>query len=165
MATPITAAPGGDQPHHHPPASGLAASAEQYQRWGWLVLRAGERLLLTTDDRISAVGMPAALGAQVQHFLAVRLLAGPVIALPGASRRWLLLTGSADEAGPVTLIGLRARGALTHRCGTLVPLPPSRLKSGAVSWQVPPSADGPALPPFTAIVAATRAVTETPGSP
>jgi hypothetical protein len=44
-----------------------------------------------------------------------------------------------------------------------VPLPPSRLESGVVSWHVPPSLDGPSLPPFTAVVAATRAMTETAG--
>jgi hypothetical protein len=52
---------------------------------------------------------------------------------------------------------------LTHYCGTLVPLLLSRLESGVVSWQVPPSLDGPWLPPFTAVVAAARAVTETAG--
>lgn len=30
-----------------------------------------------------------------------------------------------------------------------------------MSWQVPPSLDGPSLPPFTAVAAATRAITET----
>lgn len=167
MATPtITAAQGGSdphEPHHQPPASGLTATAVHYDRWGWLVLPAGDRLLLTTNDQISAVELPAALGAEMQRYLTVRLLGGPVIALPGTPRRWLLLTQSADESAPVNLVRLRARGALTHRCGTLVPLPPSRVESGVVSWQVPPSLDGPSLPPFTAVVAAARAVTETAG--
>jgi hypothetical protein len=93
------------------------------------------------------------------------MLAGPVIALPGAPRRWLLLllTESADESAPVNIVRLRACGALTHRCGTLVPLPPSRLESGVVTWHMPPSLDGPLLPPFTAVIAAARAVTETAG--
>lgn len=164
MATPtITAAQGGDEPHQEPPTPGLTATAAHYAGWGWLVLRADDRLLLTTNERVSAVELPAALGAEIQHYLAVRMLAGPVIALPGAPRRWLLLTESADESAPVNLVRLRARGALTHRCGTLVPLPPSRLESGVVTWHVPPSLDGPSLPPFTAVVAAARAVTETVG--
>lgn len=160
MATPtIAAAQGGDEPHQEPPTSGLSATAAHYVGWGWLVLRADDRLLLTTDERVSAVELPAAIGAEVQHYLAVRMLAGPVIALPCAPRRWLLLT----ESAPVNLVRLRARGALTHRCGTLVPLPPSRVESGVVTWHVPPSLDGPSLPPFTAVVAAARAVTETVG--
>ncbi|MEY7972578.1 hypothetical protein AB8O38_11325 [Saccharomonospora xinjiangensis] len=164
MATPtITAAQGGDEPHQEPPLSGLTATAAHYAGWEWLVLRADDRLLLTTNERVSAVELPAAIGAEVQHYLTVRMLAGPVIALPGVPRRWLLLTESADESAPVNLVRLRARGALTHRCGTLVPLPPSRLESGVVTWQVPPSLDGPSLPPFTAVVAAVRAVTETVG--
>lgn len=137
--------------------------AEVYERWDWLVLRASERLLLAADSTVSAVEMPASVAAEVQHYLSLRLLAGPVLALPGVPCRWLILTESADHAAPVSLVRLRARGALVHRCGTLVPLPPSRLRSGAVSWQVPPSLDGPTLPPFTAVVAAARAVSETAG--
>jgi hypothetical protein len=152
----------GGEPHRHSQPSGLAATAEHYERWGWLVLQADDRLLLTTDDTVSAVEMPSGIAAEVQHYLTVRLLAGPVIILPGAPGRWLLLTGSADDSAPVSLIRLRARGALTHRCGTLVPLPPSRLELGPVTWHSPPSLDGPTSP-FTAVVAATRAVTETAG--
>ncbi|MGH3623923.1 MAG: hypothetical protein ACRDQ5_19385 [Sciscionella sp.] len=164
MTTPtMTAVQDGDEPYPHPSASGLAATAVHYERWGWLVLQAGDRLLLTTSNRISAVELPAGIGAEVQHYLTVRLLAGPVIALPGTPHRWLLLTASVADAAPVHLIRLRARGALTHRCGTLVPLPPSRLESGVVRWQVPPSLDGPSLPPFTAVVAAIRTVTEPTG--
>lgn len=164
MTTPtMTAVQDGDEPYPHPSASGLAVTVVHYERWGWLVLRAGDRLLLTTGDKVSAVELPAGIGAEVQHHLTVRLLAGPVIALPGTPHRWLLLTGSADDCVPVNLIRLRARGALTHRCGTLVPLPPSCLESGVVSWQVLPSLDGPSLPPFTAVVAAIRTVTEPTG--
>ncbi|XVV02492.1 hypothetical protein ACQPW3_34820 [Actinosynnema sp. CA-248983] len=129
-----------------------------------MVLSVGERLLLTTNAGVSAVELPAACGAEVQHYLTVRTMAGPVIALPGAApRRWLLLTESADEAAPVNVARLHARGVQTHRCGTLVPLPPSHLASGLVKWQVPPPPGGPVLPPFDAVVTATRAVTETVG--
>jgi hypothetical protein len=82
-------------------------------------------------------------------------------ALPGTPQRWLLLTGSADRAAPVDLIRLRAQEAQAHRCGTLVPLPPSRLESGVVTWHIPPALDGPTLPLFTAVVAVIQAVTTT----
>lgn len=100
MATPMitTDRPGDDEPDQ--PARDtqlLTVCAAQYERWGWMVLRAGERLLLAAGDQVSAVEIPAALGAEVQHHLAVRMLAAPVIMLPGTPRRWLLLTGSADR--------------------------------------------------------------------
>ncbi|GHH31625.1 hypothetical protein GCM10017774_11560 [Lentzea cavernae] len=126
------------------------------------MLRSENRLLLTTDHVVSAVEMPAGVGAEVQRYLGVRMLGGPVVVLPGRrGERWLILTESADEASQVNLIRLRARGALTHRLGTLVPLPPSRVDGGGVRWlgSVPSGRVG--LPPFSAVVAALRAVTET----
>lgn len=163
MSTLTTTPHGGDRPHQAPVPTGLTATVEVYERWGWRVLRAGDRLLLAADATVSTVQMPAHISAEVQHYLAVRLLAGPVIALPGAPCRWLLLTESAEKAAPVSRVRLRARGGLVPGRGTPVPLPPSRLASGPVSRRVPPSLNGPTLPPFTAIVAAARAVCPTAG--
>jgi hypothetical protein len=141
----------------------FSSALERYSDWGWLVLRSENRLLLTTDHQVSAVELGAEIGGEVRHYLSVRMLGGPVVVLPGAPRRWLMLTSSADEASQVNLIRLRARGALTHRLGTLVPLPPSRIDRGAVGWLGEPPAEKPFLPPFSAVVAALRAVTETAG--
>ena len=152
-----------NQPEPLSPTSILAVMALRYAQWGWLTRLAGDRLLLTTDDNISAVELPSALGSVVQQFLRIRMVAGPVVRLPGTPSRWLLLTQSAQTAAPVSLAQLRSRSAVTHRGGTLVPLPPSRLENGVASWQVPPAMDGPSLPPFTAVVAAIRTVTETAG--
>ncbi|SDP93172.1 hypothetical protein [Lentzea jiangxiensis] len=142
----------------------FAAAVERCSSWDWLVLRSENRLLLTTDHSVSAVEMAAGIGEEVRHYLSVRMLGGPVVALPGASGRWLVLTESADEASQVNLIRLRARGALTHRLGTLVPLPPSRIDGGGVRWLGDVPSGKPFLPPFSAVVAAVRAVTETAGS-
>jgi hypothetical protein len=139
----------------------LSSVSERYSRWGWLVLRSQNRLLLTTDHQVAAVELAAGIGAEVQFFLSVRMLGGPVVVLPGAPRRWLMLTGSADEASQVNLIRLRARGALTHRLGTLVPLPPSRIDRGVVEWLGESPVEKPFVPPYSAVVAAMRAVTET----
>ncbi|MEU7479583.1 hypothetical protein AB0A63_26585 [Lentzea sp. NPDC042327] len=139
----------------------FSAAQQRYSDWGWLVLRSENRLLLTTDHQVSAVELGSAIGEEVRHYLALRMLGGPVVALPGAPGRWLLLTESADEASQVNLIRLRARGALTHRLGTLVPLPPSRIDRGGVGWLGETPVDRPFLPPFSAVVAALRAVTET----
>ncbi|MFJ8966157.1 hypothetical protein ACIRG5_42875 [Lentzea sp. NPDC102401] len=144
----------------------FSGALERYSSWGWLVLRSENRLLLTTDHTVSAVEMAAGIGGEVQHYLSVRMLGGPVVVLPSASAaagRWLILTESADEASQVNLIRLRARGALTHRLGTLVPLPPSRIDGGGVRWLGDVPASRPFLPPFSAVVAALRAVTETAG--
>ncbi|MGB3438207.1 MAG: hypothetical protein WBA97_05580 [Actinophytocola sp.] len=152
-----------DQPEPLSPTCILAVMALRYAQWGWLTRLAGDRLLLTTDDRISAVELPSALGSVVQHFLRIRMLAGPAVRLPGKPSRWLLLTQSAQAATPVGLAQLHDCGAVTHSGGTLVPLPPSRLETGVASWQVPPAMDGPSLPPFSAVVAAIRTTTETAG--
>ncbi|HEX7308915.1 hypothetical protein [Lentzea sp.] len=141
----------------------FSTALERCSDWGWLVLRSENRLLLTTDHQVSAVEMAAGIGGEVRNYLNVRMLGGPVVVLPGSPGRWLLLTESADEASQVNLIRLRARGALTHRLGTLVPLPPSRIDGGGVRWLDEVPAHKPFLPPFSAVVAALRAVTETSG--
>lgn len=107
MAAPIrTAHNGGDDPHQHPP-TGMAATAARYERWGWLVLQAGDRLLLTTDNATSAVELPAALGADIRHCLTVRMLAGSGdratghTAPPGAAHR-LRGGGIPGQPGPAS---------------------------------------------------------------
>jgi len=142
-----------------------AAAAEQYTRWGWPVTIIGTRLLLTTGTHVSAVELTADLAGEVQRFLAARLLAGPVIALPGTPHHWLLLASSAEEAAQGSMDRLDGRSAITHRSGALVPLPPSRLACGAATWKVPPALVAPWLPPFTAIAAAVRMLTHPPRTP
>lgn len=157
----ITAAPRRDGPSRPPMPDAPAVAAAQYTRWGWPVTITGRRLLLTTGNQVSAVELPADLARQVHQHLAVRMLAGPVVALPGTPCRRLLLAGCADQAAQASIDRLEHRGAITHRCGALVPLPPSRLARGAVTWTVPPALVEPWLPPFTAIAAAVRTLTHT----
>ena len=159
--TTVTGPPRGAEPSTPPTPDGPAAAAAQYTRWGWPVTVTGTRLLLSTGTKVSAVELAAELAGEVQHYLAVRLLAGPVVALPGAPHRRLLLAGSAEETPQRSIDRLHGRGAITHRCGALVPLPPSRLACGATTWTVPPALAGPWLPPFTAIAAAVRTLTST----
>ena len=161
----LTGPPRSAEPSPPPMPGAPAAAAEQYTRWGWPVTITGTRLLLSTGTHASAVELAADLAGEVQRFLAVRLLAGPVVTLPGAPHRWLLLAGSAEEVAQGSIDRLDGRGAITHRSGALVPLPPSRVACGAVTWKVPPALAGPWLPPFTAIAAAVRMLTHPPRTP
>ena len=143
-------------------AGPLATAATRCRSWGWPVSRTGSRILLSTGAQVSAVELAEDLAAEVQRFLAMRMLSGPVVALPGTPRRRLLLAASADEAPQAMLDRLDRHGGVTHRAGALVPLPPSRLACGQVTWQVPPALVDPWLPPLTAIVVAVRSITAPP---
>ena len=79
-------------------AGPLAIAATRCRSWGWPVSRTGSRILLSTGAQVSAVELAEGLAAEVQRFLAMRMLSGPVVALPGSPRRRLLLAASADEA-------------------------------------------------------------------
>lgn len=147
------------------PAGPLAAAVSQCRSWGWPISLTGSRVLLTTGLQVSAVELAEDLAAEVQRFLAIRLLAGPVVALPGTPRRRLLLAAAGDEVSPSVIDRLDGRGGVTHRAGTLVPLPPSKLACGQVTWQVPPALVEPWLPPLTAIAAAVRSITQPVGTP
>ena len=140
----------------------LAIAAARCRNWGWPISRTGSRLLLSTGAQVSAVELAEELAAEVQRFLTMRMLSGPVVALPGTPRRRLLLAASADEAPQAMIDRLGRRGGVTHRAGALVPLPPSRLACGQVTWQVPPALVDPWLPPLTAIVVAVRSITDPP---
>lgn len=155
----VTGPPRSAEPSASPMPGAPAAAAEQYTRWGWPVTITETRLLLSTGTQVSAVELAAELAGEVQHYLTVRLLGGPVVTLPGTPHRWLLLAGSAEKAPQRSVDRLDGRGAITHRSGALVPLPPSRSACGAATWTVPPALAGPWLPPFTAIAAAVRTLT------
>ncbi|MCA1674715.1 MAG: hypothetical protein LC799_21815 [Actinobacteria bacterium] len=146
-------------------AGPLAVAAARCRSWGWSISLTGSRVLLSTGAQVSAVELAEDLAAEVQRFLTIRMLSGPAVALPGTPHRWLLLAASADEAPQAMIDRLDHRGAVTHRAGALVPLPPSRLACGQVTWQVPPALLDPWLPPLTAIAVAVRSISDPPGTP
>ncbi|MCP2260709.1 hypothetical protein LX15_004429 [Streptoalloteichus tenebrarius] len=143
-------------------ASSPALAALWYHRWRWPVEVSGGHLLLTTGPEVCGVEAPEPLARRVYRFLAARLVAGPVIGLPGVRRRSVLLARSAEGASPTTIGRLDRRGVVVHRSGAVLPMPPSRLASGLVAWRVAPAlpptphSGRPWLPPFAAIVAALR---------
>jgi hypothetical protein len=95
----------------------LAAAASRCRSWGWPISLTGSRVLLSTGAQVSAVEFAEGLAGEVQRFLTMRMLSGPVVALPGAPRRWLLLAASADEAPQATIDRLAGRGGVTPRAG------------------------------------------------
>jgi hypothetical protein len=142
----------------------LTEAAAQYEDWGWTTVPERSRLLLLGDNNVSAIEIGRGLGGEVQSYLAVRLLAGPVAELPGTPTRWLFFISGFEEAGSANFVRVRARGGLVHGTRSLIPLPPSRIETGEVAWLLPPLArTPPMLPPFTAVVGALRAVTESAG--
>lgn len=143
----------------------LVAAARQYARWGWQTTLSGSEVLLSTGSRISGVELPVDLAGAVQHFLGVSMLAGPVIALPGLPRRWVLLTESADTTPAVVIDRLAPHQVIVHRGGERVPLPPSITGDGPVTWQHQPvHGNGTVfVPPFATVAAAVRSVTYLPG--
>ncbi|SHG62140.1 hypothetical protein [Streptoalloteichus hindustanus] len=154
---PAIPSPQNEEPSHDlhvSPSPTLAAVL--YRRWGWPVAVDGAHLLLTTGPAMCAVELPDLVTRWVHRFLTLRLLAGPVVGLPGPRPRSALLAGSAEDAAPATLDLLDRGGAVVHRAGAVFPMPPSRLATGRVFWRVAPAPSTPWLPPFSAVVAALR---------
>lgn len=144
----------------------IVAATDQYERWGLNTLRSPDdkELFLVTDDAVNAIELNRGLGGEVQNYLAVRLLDGPVIELPGTPSRWAFLVSARDPAGTVNIVRVRAREGRVLSNGAMVPLPPSLLDSGKVVWrQAPRQADRLQLPTISMVVCALRAVTETAG--
>ncbi|MBP2323456.1 hypothetical protein JOF56_003841 [Kibdelosporangium banguiense] len=143
---------------------GAAARAMAYQHlYGWLtsVDVATGRLVLAVSESVNAVIMRVELGIETQSLLSVRMLAGPVIALPGDCPEWVFLTGPASSISAKTLTALSRLGVRLQKHGTFVPLPPSSLDGGMVRWASGPTV-GRDLPPWTAVLAATRSASLSP---
>jgi hypothetical protein len=117
--------------------------------------------VLAVSESVNAIVMRAELGIETQSLLSVQMLAGPVIALPGDTADWVFLTGPASSIGTRTLAALSHLGVRLKKPGTFIPLPPSRLNDGVVRWSSGPTV-GRDLPPWTAVVAATRSASTPP---
>jgi hypothetical protein len=140
------------------------ARAKAYQQlYGWPtgVDVATGRLVLAVSDSVNAIVMRAELGIETQLLLSMQMLAGPVVALPGAYPDWVFLTGPASSISTRSLTALSRLGVRLKKPGAFIPLPPSRLDGGVVRWSSGPTV-GRELPPWTAVVAAIRS---TPISP
>ncbi|GLZ43471.1 hypothetical protein [Actinokineospora sp. NBRC 105648] len=104
-------------------------------------------------DHVGALRMRAGLGAEVQWWLRLRMLAGPVLAVPGKRTEWTFLTQPIPDEHhrrplPPGVEPVSAR----------VLLPTGDTDRTMVFWATPPDPIHPTLPQFTSVVGAVRSV-------
>ncbi|WP_018681165.1 hypothetical protein [Actinokineospora enzanensis] len=105
-------------------------------------------------DQVGGLRMRAGLGAEVQWWLRLRMLAGPVLAVPGARTEWTFLTQAVPDEQhrrplPPGVEPVRAR----------VLLPTGHTDRSTVYWATAPDPAHPAgLPQFASVVGAARSV-------
>ncbi|PPK63105.1 hypothetical protein V5P93_005249 [Actinokineospora auranticolor] len=130
------------------------AVSDYRTRLGWPV--DGDALNAYLDlggDRVTGLRMRAGLGAEVQWWLRLRMLAGPVLAVPGKRTEWTFLCQPASEEHsrrplPPGVEPVRAR----------VLIPTADTDRSVVSWATAPDLEHPALPQFCSVVGAVRSV-------
>ncbi|SHE98778.1 hypothetical protein [Streptoalloteichus hindustanus] len=130
--------------------------AASYARlMGWPVVVTDNGILLPLSSAHTALTMPEHRGVDVLAGLRARMLAGPVLAVPGPQPRWVFLA---------ELVALLPTQLTTPaevrfvRAPHQVPLPPSPTPHGPVTWANPPTASRRWFPPFTAVLAVARTV-------
>lgn len=137
----------------------MVATAQAYQQfYGWptRVDQTSGQVVLTISTGVDAVVSPVEQGREALSLLSVRMLSGPVVALPGDSD-WVFLTGPACALSMTTLADLGRFGVRLKGQGSTVPLPPSQLDDDVVRWASGPKGTRQ-LPPWTAVIGAIRAV-------
>ncbi|AHI01477.1 hypothetical protein GCM10010174_09200 [Kutzneria viridogrisea] len=110
--------------------------------------------VITIGEPVSAIGMRAGLGAEVNALLSIAMLSGPVLAYTGSPERWVFLTGPATAISHTVLGDLVRMRVVLFSTGSLLALP-SAHDGGIVRWVSAPREDRP-LPPWQAVVAAAR---------
>ncbi|MGQ0840207.1 hypothetical protein [Actinokineospora sp.] len=108
---------------------------------------------LDVGDHIGALRMRAGLGAEVQWWLRLRMLAGPVLATPAKRTDWTFLTQPITEEQlsrplPPGVEPVRAR----------VLLPTSTTDRTVAFWATSPDQHNPNLPLFSSVIGAVRSV-------
>lgn len=136
----------------------VAARTHYVELLGWPVtVEVGpRRLAVAVGPVLDAVTMPATLGRSVLAELRLTMLAGPVIADPGGAW-WTLLTEPATAPRPELPTDLHARNVHLTPPGAHVTIPSLTESKGSSRWIEPPQPCHP-LPPWSAVVGATRRV-------
>jgi hypothetical protein len=136
-------------------APDLNALCSEYRAHGWWVdgnEKTG-RISLVVGGSVSALLMPAELGAKVHRVLSIHMLAGPVLAYP-AERQWAFLA-EPDTHRDGLPPDVAAWKVTDVRPGTWLRLPMPRPRPHDVCWIDSPEPHRP-TPPWQAVVSATR---------
>ncbi|GGS36794.1 MULTISPECIES: hypothetical protein [Actinokineospora] len=108
---------------------------------------------LEVGPEVGALRMRAGLGAEVQWWLRLRMLAGPVLAVPGKRTEWTFLTQPATD-------DQRRRplppGVEPVTARVLLPTPDT--DRSVTHWATAPDLAHPSLPLFSSVVGAVRSV-------
>lgn len=136
----------------------VAARTHYVELLGWPVrVEVGpRRLAVAVGQVLDAITMPAALGRNVLAELRLTMLAGPVIAGPGGAW-WTLLTEPATAPPPELPTDLHAHKVHLTPPGAHVIIPSLTESTGSSRWIEPPQPRHP-LPPWSAVIGATRRV-------
>ncbi len=119
----------------------------------WPVDGDAHHAYLELGEKVSGLRMRAGLGAEVQWWLRLRMLAGPVLATPGKRTEWTFLTQ------PVT--DEQRRRPLppgVEQVAARVMLPTPDTDRATAHWATAPDLEHPALPLFSSVVGAVRSV-------
>lgn len=122
----------------------------------WPITTAGGHFVVHAGDLVCAADLLLGLASAVQASLRLRMLDGPVIALPGKQLRWMLLATPASPARPVQPQPVPGVDLHVITDGPIA-LPPTATPHGPLRWVVPPSLPRPWLPPLAAVIDAVRA--------
>lgn len=136
----------------------VAARTHYVELLGWpITVDVGpRRLAVAVGQVLDAVTIPAPLGRSVLAELRVTMLAGPVIADPGGAW-WTLLIQPATAPRPELPADLHAHNVHLTPPGAHVIIPSPIDGEGSSRWIEPPRPRHP-LPPWSAIISATRRV-------
>lgn len=115
----------------------------------WPITTADGHFVVQAGDVVCAADLPLGLAGEVHAALRLRMLEGPVIAVPGKQLRWVLLAAPANppvQPQPVPGVDLHV---ITD--GPIA-LPPSATPHGPLRWVLPPSLPRPWLPPLATVI-------------
>ncbi|KAA2261798.1 hypothetical protein F0L68_15435 [Solihabitans fulvus] len=135
----------------------LGEALAAYRVLGWHVSVTEQGVFLPLGPATTALAMPARIGSRVLADLRSRMLAGPVLVLPGPREHWIFLA----ELVALLPTHLKAPPEVQfvkspHR----IVLPPTMTRYGSVRWANPPSHSRHWFPPFTAVLALARSASE-----
>ena len=117
----------------------------------WPITTFGERFVVHAGDVVCAADLPLGLAGEVQAALRLRMLDGPVIAVPGKQSRWVLLAAPTRPGPPLQPQPVPGVDLHVITNGPIA-LPPTATPRGPLRWVAPPSLPRPWLPPLRAII-------------